>query len=110
MLDSPARRLHPDIPQSPDALARRYKLLEKLGQGNFGVVFKALDRVTGEIVAVKEVDLENSDEDISEIQKEISHLADCDSEHIVKYYGSFVRGYKLWIGKPTTPAYFAAKN
>ncbi|KAI9627177.1 hypothetical protein H4Q26_017495 [Puccinia striiformis f. sp. tritici PST-130] len=104
MLDSPVRKLQSDIHphqqhlQSPDALARRYKLLEKLGQGNFGVVFKALDRVTGEIVAVKEVDLENSDEDISEIQKEISHLADCDSEHIVKYYGSFVRGYKLWIG------------
>ncbi|KAI7951486.1 hypothetical protein MJO28_007170 [Puccinia striiformis f. sp. tritici] len=103
MLDSPVRKLQSDIHphqqhlQSPDALARRYKLLEKLGQGNFGVVFKALDRVTGEIVAVKEVDLENSDEDISEIQKEISHLADCDSEHIVKYYGSFVRGYKLWI-------------
>ncbi|KAA1071759.1 hypothetical protein PGT21_018534 [Puccinia graminis f. sp. tritici] len=103
MLDTPVRKLNSDIHphqshlQSPDALARRYKLLEKLGQGNFGVVFKALDRVTGEIVAVKEVDLENSDEDISEIQKEISHLADCDSEHIVKYYGSFVRGYKLWI-------------
>ncbi|PLW14506.1 hypothetical protein PCASD_19545 [Puccinia coronata f. sp. avenae] len=100
MLDSPARKPRSDSHthlQSPDALARRYKLLEKLGQGNFGVVFKALDRVTGETVAVKEVDLENSDEDISEIQQEISHLADCHSEHIVKYYASFVRGYKLWI-------------
>jgi serine/threonine-protein kinase 24/25/MST4 len=69
MLDSPARKPRSDSHthlQSPDALARRYKLLEKLGQGNFGVVFKALDRVTGETVAVKEVDLENSDEDISE--------------------------------------------
>ena len=70
MLDSPARKLTSDNThshlQSPDALARRYKLLEKLGQGNFGIVFKALDRVTGETVAVKEVDLENSDEDISE--------------------------------------------
>ncbi|MBW0548967.1 hypothetical protein O181_088682 [Austropuccinia psidii MF-1] len=83
--------------QSPDDLARRYKLLEKLGHGNFGIVFKALDQVTGEIVAIKEIDLENNDDDIMEIQQEISHLADCDCQYIVKYYGSFVRGYKLWI-------------
>ncbi|KAI8443219.1 kinase-like domain-containing protein, partial [Phakopsora pachyrhizi] len=83
--------------RQPEDLSRRYKLLDRLGHGNFGVVYKALDQVSGLIVAVKQIDLENSDEDISEIQKEISHLADCDSEHVVKYYGSFVKGYKLWI-------------
>lgn len=93
---TPIRRTQANL-RSPDGLARRYKLLEKIGHGNFGVVFKALDRVSGETVAIKEVDLENTDDDISEIQKEINHLAECDSEHIVKYYGSFVRGYKLWI-------------
>ncbi|KAG0141603.1 hypothetical protein CROQUDRAFT_663617 [Cronartium quercuum f. sp. fusiforme G11] len=94
---SPAS-VHPStLSKSPNDLGKRYKLLEKLGHGNFGVVYKALDQVTGEIVAVKQIDLENSDDDISEIQKEISHLSDCDSEFIVRYYGSFVRGYKLWI-------------
>lgn len=87
----------PNSSQPSNDLGRRYKLLEKLGHGNFGTVYKALDQVTGEIVAVKQIDLENSDEDISEIQKEISHLSDCDSEFIVRYYGSFVKGYKLWI-------------
>lgn len=43
-------------------------------------------------------DLEDSDDDISEIQQEIAHLAQCDSEYVTKYYGSFVKGYKLWIG------------
>lgn len=42
-------------------------------------------------------DLEDSDDDISEIQQEIAHLAQCDSEYVTRYYGSFVKGYKLWI-------------
>ena len=45
-------------------------------------------------------DLEDSDDDITEIQQEIAHLAQCDSEYVTRYYGSFVKGYKLWIGEP----------
>ena len=42
-------------------------------------------------------DLESSDDDISEIQAEIAHLSAISSEHVTRYYGSFVRGYRLWI-------------
>jgi len=52
---------------------------------------------TKQIVAIKQIDLEDSDDDIGEIQQEIAHLAQCDSEYVTKYYGSFVKGYKLWI-------------
>ena len=48
-------------------------------------------------VAIKQIDLEHADDDISEIQLEIAHLMDCDSQWVTRYYGSFVRGYKLWI-------------
>ncbi|QRV87773.1 Serine/threonine-protein kinase [Ceratobasidium sp. AG-Ba] len=74
----------------------QYTLLEKLGTGSFGTVYKATDK-TGHIVAIKQIDLEDTDDDISEIQQEISHLAQCDSDYVTRYYGSFVRGYKLWI-------------
>jgi len=53
---------------------------------------------TKQIVAIKQIDLEDSDDDISEIQQEIAHLALCDSPYVTKYYGSFITGYKLWIG------------
>jgi serine/threonine-protein kinase 24/25/MST4 len=43
------------------------------------------------------IDLESTDDDIEEIQAEISHLSTCSSEQITRYYGSFVRGYRLWI-------------
>jgi len=42
-------------------------------------------------------DLESTDDDISEIQAEIAHLSAVSSPYVTKYYGSFVRGYRLWI-------------
>lgn len=42
-------------------------------------------------------DLEDSDDDISEIQQEIAQLAQHESDYVTRYYGSFVVAYKLWI-------------
>ncbi|KAI0796648.1 kinase-like domain-containing protein [Abortiporus biennis] len=77
--------------------ASQYTLLEKLGTGSFGTVYKAMHNETKQIVAVKQIDLEDTDDDISEIQQEIASLAQCDSEYVTRYYGSFVVAYKLWI-------------
>ncbi|KIJ70564.1 hypothetical protein HYDPIDRAFT_77694 [Hydnomerulius pinastri MD-312] len=77
--------------------ASQYTLLEKLGTGSFGTVYKAMHNETKQIVAIKQIDLEDSDDDILEIQQEIASLAQCDSEYVTRYYGSFVVAYKLWI-------------
>ncbi|KAK9339061.1 Pkinase-domain-containing protein [Lipomyces starkeyi] len=77
--------------------ADQFTLLEELGSGSFGVVYRAIHKETGQTVAVKQIDLESSDDDIAEIQLEIALLSGCDSEHVTKYYGCFVKGYKLWI-------------
>ncbi|KAH6914908.1 STE/STE20/YSK protein kinase [Coprinopsis sp. MPI-PUGE-AT-0042] len=90
-------RLKDPYPMPSSNPASQYTLLEKLGTGSFGTVYKAMHNETKQIVAIKQIDLEDSDDDISEIQQEIASLAQCDSEYVTKYYGSFVVHYKLWI-------------
>jgi hypothetical protein len=47
-----------------DSTMERYHKIEKVGEGTYGVVYKAKDRVTGEIVALKKIRLEAEDEGI----------------------------------------------
>ncbi|KAI3612319.1 ste20-like serine threonine kinase [Moniliophthora roreri] len=91
------KRSREPIPLPSSNPASQYTLLEKLGTGSFGTVYKAMHNETKQIVAIKQIDLEDSDDDISEIQQEIASLAQCDSEYVTRYYGSFVVAYKLWI-------------
>ncbi|KIY73633.1 Pkinase-domain-containing protein [Cylindrobasidium torrendii FP15055 ss-10] len=97
MSEAPKPRPREPYPVPSNNPASQYTLLEKLGTGSFGTVYKAMHNETKQIVAVKQIDLEDSDDDISEIQQEIASLAQCDSEYVTRYYGSFVVAYKLWI-------------
>ncbi|KAK4243024.1 kinase-like domain-containing protein, partial [Corynascus novoguineensis] len=80
-----------------EGVANRYQVLEELGRGSFGVVYKGIDKATGETVAIKHIDLESSEDDIQEIQQEISVLSTCSSSYVTQYKASFLRGHKLWI-------------
>ena len=63
----------------------RYQKLEKIGEGTYGVVYKAKDRVTGEIIALKKIRLEAEDEGIpSTAIREISLLKELQHPNIVR--------------------------
>ena len=74
--------------------ADQYQLLEKLGEGTFGRVFKAFDKKAKKPVAVKVV---LAEADCGDVSREIEMLKACSSDNIVQYYASFAHKSELWI-------------
>ncbi|KAI1901696.1 hypothetical protein AGOR_G00037050 [Albula goreensis] len=83
---------------SEDSLTKQpeevFDVLEKLGEGSYGSVYKAIHKESGQVVAIKQVPVES---DLQEIIKEISIMQQCDSPYVVKYYGSYFKNTDLWI-------------
>ena len=92
---------HPYPMSDADVLVDgRYRLLTRVGRGATGEVYRAID-VTKDVttglnqnqdsnahVAVKLVDLEDAEDEVADIQREIGILAQCASPYVTKYLGS----------------------
>ena len=63
----------------------KYKKLEKLGEGTYGVVYKAQNLQTGEFVAIKKIRLEKEDDGVpSTAIREISLLKNLRHPNVVE--------------------------
>ena len=63
----------------------KYQKIEKIGEGTYGVVYKARNRLTGDMVALKKIRLEAEDEGIpSTAIREISILKELQHPNIVR--------------------------
>ncbi|KAK9898292.1 Pkinase-domain-containing protein [Cystobasidium minutum MCA 4210] len=78
-----------------------YELYECIGRGAYGSVHRAADKKSGQIVALKVIDLDHPDnEDIQEIQREVallSQLRDASNHNVTRYHGCWLADTELWI-------------
>lgn len=87
--------------------------LEIIGKGAYGAVYKGRHIATSHIVALKVINLDTEDDDVDDIQKEVSLLKRLMLQGeegstpstatgygvpgVVKYYGCWTEGPKVWI-------------
>ncbi|OIP38193.1 MAG: hypothetical protein AUK47_12400 [Deltaproteobacteria bacterium CG2_30_63_29] len=84
-------------PQDPStsSFEDRYKVVGFLGQGGTGLVYKALQRTTGQMVAIKTLRFDGNDAEGAErllrsLEREMTLIGYLDSPHIVRLYDSGV--------------------
>jgi serine/threonine protein kinase len=76
----------------------RYLKMEKVGEGTYGVVYKAKDLVTGDIVALKKIRLDAEDEGVpSTAIREISLLKELAHPNIVRLVNVLLIENKLYL-------------
>ncbi|KAM0682630.1 Cyclin-dependent kinase catalytic subunit [Mitosporidium daphniae] len=75
-----------------------YQKLEKIGEGSYGVVYKAKHRLSGALVALKKIRLESEDEGVPATAiREISILKELDHDSVVKLHDVVHHNSKLYL-------------
>ncbi|KAK6866568.1 Serine/threonine-protein kinase KIC1 [Candida tropicalis] len=75
-----------------------YKRTEVIGRGKFGVVYKAYNKQTKQVVAIKVLNLDTDEDELIDVQQEIQFLTELKNvPNITHYYGSILNDTKLWI-------------
>lgn len=76
----------------------RYQKLEKIGEGTYGVVYKARDKTNGRLIALKKIRLEHEDEGVpSTAIREISLLRELEHPNIVSLLDVVNYNNKLYL-------------
>lgn len=81
-----------------DEAASAYQKIDKIGEGTYGVVYKAIERSTGNFVAMKKIRLESEDEGVpSTAIREISVLKELKHENIVSLLDVIHNDSRLYL-------------
>lgn len=67
-----------------------YTLIDCIGRGNFGDVYKAQNVQTGTFVAIKAINIDKSDDEIPILLQEIKLLRSLNNKNITNWYDTFL--------------------
>ena len=87
--------MNSQLVEENDDPEKLFTILQKVGQGNYGSVYKVQNNKTGEILAAKICKIESNNTE--SFYKEINMLKQCDSPYILKYYSSYIKNNTIWI-------------
>ena len=82
------------LPQDPLTV---YELVEKMGAGSYGTVWKAKNKKTGVIVALKVIDGSMTEGGLQEVLKEVQFLQTCKHPNIVQYYEGYEFNNMIYV-------------
>ncbi|KAL6122776.1 hypothetical protein NUSPORA_00033 [Nucleospora cyclopteri] len=83
---------------SSDSAKSSYKKLEKIGEGTFGIVYKAVEKDTGALVALKKIRPRNEDEGIPATTiREIILLKNLNHPNIIKLHETIHKNDKIYL-------------
>ncbi|KAJ6392985.1 hypothetical protein OIU77_022458 [Salix suchowensis] len=80
--------------------SENYTLYEEVGQGVSASVHRALCVPFDEIVAIKILDFERDNADLSNISREVQTMILVDHPNVLKSHCSFVSDHNLWVVMP----------
>lgn len=86
--------------QPQQSVHQLYKRLETIGKGAYGSVHKGKHVPSGNVVALKIINLDSpdGDDDVGAIQREVALLTQLrDAPNVTKYYGCHMDGPRVWI-------------
>lgn len=76
---------------------KNYRILDCIGRGNFGDVYKSYDLKNNKIIAIKAINLEQSEDEIPVLLEEIKLLRNLRHENITNWYNTFVVDITMFI-------------
>lgn len=84
--------------EEPAEVSRRFSIVEKIGEGTYGKVYKALSRESGEPFALKKIRIVYEEEGVPGTAiREVSLLKECDHPNVIKLYEVFSNASALYL-------------
>eukprot|EP00899_Mesostigma_viride_P029174 jgi/Mesvir1/9441/Mv09838-RA.1 len=87
----------PGGPNSDEDPSLLFEILDELGRGSYGSVYRGRCLRTQEQVAIKIIPITEGEDGFDEIEVEIEMLQQCNHPNIVHYLGSYKAKDALWI-------------